>query len=221
VASFDPAAVRRVYNSVARPYAAKFGSEQHDLDECELSRLADTSAKGPVLDLGCGPGQSSRFLTARGTAVVAVDLSEAMLTLARERVPGLVVVTADMRTLPFAAGSLAGAVALYVLHHLPRGDLLLALLELRRTLVSNAPLLIATHMGMGEVASGDTWLGHDVEPLAGTLFQPEEMESALREASFATDAVMTRNPLPHEYQGLRIYVRARAVERPKPASAHR
>jgi SAM-dependent methyltransferase len=148
-------------------------------------------------------------------------LSEAMLTLTRERVPGLVVVTADMRTLPFAAGSLGGAVALYVLHHLPRGDLLLALLELRRTLVSNAPLLIATHMGVGEVASGDTWLGHDVEPLAGTLFQPEEMESALREASFATDAVMTRNPLPHEYQGLRIYVRARAVERPKPASAHR
>lgn len=208
-------AVRRVYDTVARPYAAKFGGELHELDERELSRLADASAKGRVLELGCGPGQSSRSLAARGIAVVAVDLSENMLALARERVPGLPVVSADMRALPFAAGSLAGAAALYVLHHLPRGDLVVALLELRRTLAPNAPLLIATHMGVGEVASGDNWLGHEVEPLAGTLFQPEEMESALREASFATEAVLTRNPLPHEYQGLRIYVRARAVERPQ------
>jgi magnesium-protoporphyrin O-methyltransferase len=40
-----------------------------------------------VLDAGCGPGQLTTDLAARGATVVAVDLSRTLVELARERLP--------------------------------------------------------------------------------------------------------------------------------------
>ena len=50
-----------------------------------VSEIINQSAFGPkVLDLGCGPGWSSIFLAGRGYDVRAMDVSEDMLTVARE-----------------------------------------------------------------------------------------------------------------------------------------
>ncbi|WP_404196896.1 class I SAM-dependent DNA methyltransferase [Streptomyces tauricus] len=53
---------------------------------------------GPhVLDLGCGTGRDAAHLHAMGRSVVGADLSEAMLTYARDRHPGPRYVRADLR----------------------------------------------------------------------------------------------------------------------------
>jgi SAM-dependent methyltransferase len=43
---------------------------------------------GLIVDLGCGGGVASRYFHNAGFRVVGVDLSEALIALARERVPG-------------------------------------------------------------------------------------------------------------------------------------
>jgi SAM-dependent methyltransferase len=57
-----------------------------------------------VLDLGCGEGRHSRSLCERWWTV-GLDLSAALLRIARREMPNGPYVRADMRELPFAAGS--------------------------------------------------------------------------------------------------------------------
>jgi len=56
----------------------------------DLLAQVDAIPAGPVVDLGCGPGNSTELLVNRfpGTEVVGTDTSEAMLASARERLPG-------------------------------------------------------------------------------------------------------------------------------------
>src|SRR3954463_9385257 len=57
-----------------------------------------------VLDAGCGPGFYAAALGARGARGAAFDASEAMVALARERLPGATVVRAALgNPLPFGA----------------------------------------------------------------------------------------------------------------------
>jgi SAM-dependent methyltransferase len=59
-----------------------------------------------VLDLACGPGRHAAQLAARGARVVGLDLSLPLLARARTRGGGaMTVVRADMRQLPFRAGT--------------------------------------------------------------------------------------------------------------------
>jgi hypothetical protein len=92
----------------------------------------------------------------------------------------------------------------YVLHHLPREDLPLALAELGRVLVPGGGLLLATHEGSGEFFAD----GHP--GITGTLYSGAELDRALTGAGFGSVQVRTRDPLPHERQSGRVYVIAAA-----------
>lgn len=56
--------------------------------ETLLSRLGTGAPSRRVLDLGCGAGPLSRRLSERGFATWGLDLSPALIALARERLPG-------------------------------------------------------------------------------------------------------------------------------------
>ncbi len=84
-------------------------------DLAELERLLAELEPGRVLDIGCGTGWLTQFL--RGS-VVALDQSEAMLRLARERVPDALFVLADVPPLPFPADSFDRALAGHVYSHI-------------------------------------------------------------------------------------------------------
>ncbi len=70
-----------------------------------------------VLDVACGPGLLSRRLLARGMSVRGVDLSPALLAQAA-REPGLRVVQADMRCLPFREGFDVAACLLHTINYM-------------------------------------------------------------------------------------------------------
>lgn len=53
-----------------------------------LSRLPDDLGGCRILDAGCGAGQLSVALAARGADVIGADVSAALLRVARERLPG-------------------------------------------------------------------------------------------------------------------------------------
>jgi ubiquinone/menaquinone biosynthesis C-methylase UbiE len=79
---------------------------------------------GAVLDLGCGTGvPTARILTGSGHRVVGVDVSEGMLKLAREQVPGAEFVRANVRDLPDDYGTFDAATAFFSLLMLSRAEI--------------------------------------------------------------------------------------------------
>ena len=208
--AFSPRVVRAAYGAVAQPYAEAFGDDLHRLpvDLAALDLLVTrVGPRSRVLDVGCGPGQVGRYLTQQGVEVIGADLAVEMARLAESR-SGLRAVCGDMRALPFASRSFSGAVAYYSVQHVRRQELGEALIELRRVLDPHGPLLIATHLGKGEVFV-DEFLGHQIETVGGTLYGAEELSRMVERHMYSIEEMLFRDPLPHEHQSRRIYLLAR------------
>jgi SAM-dependent methyltransferase len=140
----DPAHVRAQYaseaNLAARSslYAETTGPFAGDL---ALAALAEVRPAA-VLELGCGTGWfAARVGDELGADVVAVDQSERMIELARER--GLDARVADVQELPFPDGSFDCVAANWMLYHVP--DLDLGLREIVRVLRRPGRLVAVTN----------------------------------------------------------------------------
>jgi SAM-dependent methyltransferase len=89
----------------------------------DLAANAAGQPAGTGVDLGCGRGTTTYLLAQRLPQwnISAVDLSAALLAVARSRTPGpsLAAVRADFHHLPFASASCDLAVAAFCLYHSP------------------------------------------------------------------------------------------------------
>ena len=203
---FSPRRVAAAYDAVADDYVEAFGNdlEQLPVDRAVLDDLA-RRLSGTVIDLGCGPGQIGGYLLARGVErVVGIDLAPRMLA----RVP-FEGVAADMRALPLRAGCVAGVVAFYSVQHVRREEVGAVLREVRRVLRPDGSLVVACHLGEGEVYP-DELLGHRFERMGGTFFAADELRTALAAAGFEIVGERERGPLEHEHQSQRLYLTASA-----------
>ncbi|HSU75135.1 MAG TPA: class I SAM-dependent methyltransferase [Terrabacter sp.] len=108
-----------------------------------LRTLVVASGARRVLEVGCGTGQFARSVLdeAPGTDYLATDLSPAMVEATRALGVRAEVAAAD--ELPFGDGSFDGAVAAWMLYHVPDLDGTLA--ELRRVLRDGGTLHVATN----------------------------------------------------------------------------
>lgn len=201
------------YDRVARAYAEEYFTEleRKPFDRELLDRFAaDLRSRGPVCDLGCGPGHVGRYLAEHGVDVFGVDFSPGMVALARELNPGLRFERGDMRALALPDASLAGVVAFYSLIHLERAVAPQALNEIARVLAPGGAVLLAFHGGEGE-AHADDWFGQGVS-VDATLFSPQEMASLMARAGLAVTEVLTRPPYAFEYPTQRVYARGTRAE---------
>lgn len=71
------------YDSAAANYAGKFGRDKPDEDLIAFIELV--TPQGRVLDLGCGPGNTSAILRDAGFEIEAADASLSMVELALEK----------------------------------------------------------------------------------------------------------------------------------------
>ncbi len=171
---------------------------------------ADREGRGTVLDVGCGPGHVARYLSDRGADAAGVDLSPAMVELARKLNPGLMFSAGDMRALDVAENSLAGVVAFYSLIHISRPAVAAVLTGFRRALAGDGRLLLSVHGGTGSIHM-DEFLGHKV-PFEATLFNLGELVSLVESAGFWVDMARQRTPYEFEHPTPRIYVGAHLAE---------
>jgi len=134
------------YDHIAARYAAQ---AIYPLEQ-ELARFRQlVPSGGLVLDVGCGPGQYTQALRARGLRVVGLDLSPGMLRYAHaNRTPRLA--CADMRCLPFTDGCADGCFVCASLLHLPRTQAPRALSEFRRVLCPGGALYVGVKEGEGK-----------------------------------------------------------------------
>ncbi len=70
-----------------------------------------------VVDVGAGTGRITRLLAARGSEIVAIDRSAAMLRVARRHLPASLLIVADAAALPVRAGWASAAIAGWVFGH--------------------------------------------------------------------------------------------------------
>lgn len=104
-----------------------------------------------VLEVGCGAGEmAERIVAELGAKVVALDESERMVALTRER--GIEAVVGDVQSLPFEDGRFDCVVAAWVFYHV--ADRARAIAECARVLRPGGLLVAAT---VSDENLGDLW----------------------------------------------------------------
>jgi SAM-dependent methyltransferase len=140
----DPEVVRNEYVDESR-FAIRAAAWQNATGPSALETVfeaVEEVAPATVLEVGCGRGEmSQRIQTELGARVVAIDQSERMVSLTRER--GVRAHVGDVENVPFEAGSFDCAVAAWMLYHVRDVDRGIA--ELARVLRPAGRLVAATN----------------------------------------------------------------------------
>ncbi|MBN8595263.1 MAG: class I SAM-dependent methyltransferase [Anaerolineae bacterium] len=192
-------------------YVSAFKTEQIAVDEhwqqsysrwCThkiLPLLTDVPRDAAVLDLGCGPGyfmtvlQAASFQQIRG-----VDISEEQLAIARQR--GLDVVQEDVFTFlqQTKPGTYAAIIALDLVEHFTKPELLDLLELINRALQPGGTLLIQTVNGAGlfpgQVMFDD--LTH------ATILTPTSLSTLLTLSGFTSATFSETGPAPSSWKGV-------------------
>jgi SAM-dependent methyltransferase len=136
---------------------------------------------GPVLDVGCGPGSVTAYLAEHGLDVSGVDLSPRMIEHARRLHPDQRFAVASATELNLEHSSFGGILGWWSLFNLPRHVLGSVLESFARALVPGGHLIVATHMGDGDIERTEAYGG---VPVSWTthLWQPEQLSVQLAAA---------------------------------------
>jgi uncharacterized protein YceH (UPF0502 family) len=158
--------VLAAYDASAAGYAEALDDElsRKPFDTWLLERIVRLAPDGPVVDVGCGPGQVAAFLAQHDRQTSAVDLSPAMVDQVRGRHPEIDVWVGDLTGLmrPRAAAGWSAVTAWYSLVHLVPSELPGAVGALARVLVPGGVLAVAVHAGT-EVHHADDLFGAAVD----------------------------------------------------------
>src|SRR5699024_8069110 len=132
-------ATRDSYDAIAEAYADWIADELtlRPLVRAVLSALSAlvlATGSPEVLVIGCGPGRITAFLAALGLSPRGLDLSPAMVGLARDLYPKLDFGIGTMSALPHSDASFAGLVAWYSIIHIPDAELAGVFAEAARVL---------------------------------------------------------------------------------------
>ncbi|MFJ6212324.1 class I SAM-dependent methyltransferase [Streptomyces sp. NPDC092296] len=193
------AAVRESYDRVAADYAelVKPPAELDPLSRAMLAAFAEvvrTDDVGAVADLGCGPGLVTAYLAELGVSAFGVDLSPAMVELARRAHPGLRFTVGSMTALDIEDDRLGGILAYYSTHHTPPEVLPVVFSEFRRTLAPGGRLMVVGYVGAGErLRPTRAYGGHPVS-FESYLLPPERIAELLGRAGLAVTARLLQEP---------------------------
>jgi SAM-dependent methyltransferase len=194
------ATARAVYDMAAPRYVQFVGTEISSATEGPIDQslieafveLVKRQSIHQVADVGCGPGRAAAFMADRGLDVVGVDISEAMLAIARSAHPHIKFEEGQLDALPFETGMLAGAVCWYSVIHTPPDRLVEAFHELSRVLIPGGYLLLAFQAEDEPLHRADAY---DTKlPLTSYRHSVQQVAAHLVDADFKTYATVLRAP---------------------------
>lgn len=197
----DVVATRTAYDAVAVDYAAMLHDElaAKPFDRAMLAAFAEhvqAAGGGEVADLGCGPGRVTAELDRLGVDAFGIDLSPAMVDVARAGHPELLFEVGTMAALDLPDAELAGAVAWYSIIHTPPERQHLLFGEFARVVRPGGWLLLAFQVG-DDVVNVRHAYGHDVE-LDAYRQAPDRIRDLLAAAGFTEHARLLREPVAPE-----------------------
>ncbi|GAA2408552.1 class I SAM-dependent methyltransferase [Streptomyces pulveraceus] len=192
-------AVRKSYDTVATAYfeRVKSPAELDPLSRGMLDVFAETvrtAGLGPVADLGCGPGKVTAHLAERDVPAFGMDLSPAMIKLARDAHPDLRFGVGSMTALPFADDTLGGVLAYYSTHHTPPELLPVVFGEFHRTLIPGGHVMLAGHVGVGQHLRPTQAYGGLPVSYESYLLPPDGLAELLKQAGLVLTARLVEEP---------------------------
>lgn len=142
--------------------------------------------KGPLLDLGCGPGRWTATLAAAfgQERIIALDSSRTMLRLAGDALPDVTRVAGDALNLPFADASLGAVSCWNAIQALP--DPAKAVAEVGRCLRPGGTFTVLTFR-----TSSDSVYAHFQKRLTVKTFRSDEVDAWLGAAGMTVQARST------------------------------
>ena len=199
--------IESLYDKVAREYAEKFSGEHErkPKDQEILRRFAqEIGGRRPVWDFGCGPGQTTQYLTSLGIDISGLDLSERILEQARTNHPKIHFQKGNILELEFEDDSIAGAVAFYTIVHFSEEQVRRACHEVLRVLQPGGIFLLTYHIGEKTIHVED-FLGKKVD-IDFMFFAADFICRCLKNSGFEKIEIIEREPYPGvEYESRRAY----------------
>ncbi len=93
------------YNKIAKKYDEEYGN---DLSDAPYIDLFLSYIKGnKIVDIGCGPGTLSKYIADKGYKVDAIDYSEKMIKIAKNKVKNVDFFQMDMRNITIEKNTMA------------------------------------------------------------------------------------------------------------------
>jgi len=135
--------VKEDYNAIADTYAKCYS----EIDYCKIyidEFIANLSGK-KVLDIGCGAGQITDYLTQKGFEVIGLDFSHKLLKIAKRNFPNSKFILADICEYE-QNEQVDGIITKDVLFHLSDENLVSVLQKFRRMIKPNGNLCIIMDM---------------------------------------------------------------------------
>ncbi len=201
------------YDILADAYSRHLSGELEGkpLDRDWLRQFAAAvGSRGPICDLGCGPGQVAGYLYEQGAQVLGIDLSPHMIERARHLHPGITFRVGNMLALEVADASWGGITAFYSIVHLQPTELTTAFEECWRVLRPGGWLLLAFHVG-DEVRHVEQLWGQQVS-LDFRFYPRTQVEAHLRAAGFQVVESLERD----SYAGVEVATRRAYIRAHKP-----
>jgi SAM-dependent methyltransferase len=162
----------------AAPFHARRFEGLFDVQRRDEFKLFLQCLKGRrVLDLGCGAGEHAAYFANQGLDVTAIDISPAMIALAKERSPALDARVMDMEGLDFPPSTFDGVWAVTSLLHVPKKNVPAVIESVAGVLKERGILYVCMKEGEGEGLEQDK---HD--PATRRYFaywQREELKAVL------------------------------------------
>ncbi|MEU5869028.1 class I SAM-dependent methyltransferase [Nonomuraea sp. NPDC047529] len=186
------------YDAVAELYAdlARDSLARLPLDRAMISVFAElvrATGPRPVVEAGCGPGYMTAHLRDLGLDAFGIDLSPALLDIARRDFPGLRFELGSMDALDVADGELGGLVSWYSMIHVPPAELPAYFAEFRRVLAPGGHLLLGFFEAEGDPV---TEFDHKVTP--AYRWPIDDLADLARKEEFVEVGRMLREPLEDE-----------------------
>lgn len=189
---------RDAYDAVAQIYAAQFSDSlrEQTLERGMLQSFAElliSSGNPAVADLGCGPGHVTAHLRGLGLEPFGVDLSPAMIALARAAHPALRFTTGSMTALDLPDGGLGGVLSRFSLIHTPPAQVPGILAEFHRVLAPGGHLLLGFY---GTDGSGYPTQDFDHKVATAYRWWPDHLATLLSAVGLTATARMVLEPQP-------------------------
>lgn len=135
--------VKDDYNAIADTYDKCYS----DIDYCKtyINEFIAGLTGNKVLDIGCGGGKITGYLTQNGIDAIGIDFSEELLKIAKKNFPNSKFILADIYGYEHE-NQVDGIITKDVLFHLSDENLLAVLQKFRRLLKPNGNLCIIMDM---------------------------------------------------------------------------
>jgi SAM-dependent methyltransferase len=147
-AGFNNRLTVQAYEVYARQYAAAVPQEASGLAKEGIQRLAAIAVNGTILEVGSGPGWDADFAESLGLTVRRTDVTQAFREFQTER--GKAVEPLDILVDEFG-GPYDGVVALYVLQHIDRDQMVSILGKVSQALKTGGVFLVSLREGEGDI----------------------------------------------------------------------